>query len=97
MTWIKTVSPQDSPAVAQALEAQSHLYPDEYRPDRRTERQLPEAVMNDSIVLSHSLIPAAMRHAFSTLGSLMDPSLPLTRRQHEMIALTVSALNRCYY
>jgi hypothetical protein len=48
-------------------------------------------------VLSHSLIPEALRHAFSTFGALMNPDLPLERRQHEMIALTVSALNRCFY
>jgi len=27
----------------------------------------------------------------------MSPDLPLSRRQHEMIALTVSALNSCFY
>jgi alkylhydroperoxidase family enzyme len=48
-------------------------------------------------MLSHSLIPQAMYHAFAAFGSLMDPRLPLSRRQHEMIATTVSVLNRCYY
>ena len=52
---------------------------------------------NDSIMMSHSLIPQAMYHAFATFGSLLDPALPLTRRQHEMIATTVSTLNRCFY
>jgi hypothetical protein len=79
------------------LQEQAALYPDEYQPSRRAERRLPEAVANDSIVLSHSLIPEALRHAFGAFGALMDPNLPLTRRQHEMIAATVSALNRCYY
>lgn len=97
MTWIKTVSPAESAQLREALEAQAALYPDEYGPDRRHERRLPEAVANDNIVLSHSLIPQALRHAFATFGALMDPSLPLSRRQHEMIALTVSALNRCFY
>jgi alkylhydroperoxidase family enzyme len=49
------------------------------------------------IVASHSLIPDALRHAFSTFAALMAPDLPLTRRQQEMITTTVSALNRCYY
>jgi hypothetical protein len=38
-----------------------------------------------------------MLHALSTYGVLLDPQLPLTRRQHEMIATVVSALNRCFY
>lgn len=97
MTWIKTVSPVESPQVREALEAQASLYPPEYSPARRAERQVPALVMNDSIVLSHSLIPAALQHAFGTFGALMDPKLPLSRRQHEMIAATVSALNRCFY
>ena len=46
---------------------------------------------------SHSLIPQALRHAMSTFGVLLSPDLPLTRRQHEMIATVVSALNRCVY
>jgi hypothetical protein len=54
-------------------------------------------VKNDSIVLSHSLIPQALHHAFATFGVLTDPALPLSRRQQEMIATTVSALNRCFY
>jgi hypothetical protein len=53
--------------------------------------------MNDSIVLSHSLIPNAMKHFFAGFGALLDPALPLSRRQHEMIATTVSALNQCFY
>ena len=97
MTWIKTESPAGNERLRAALEAQGALYPDEYRPERRGERRLPPPVMNDSIVLSHSLIPDALRHAFGTFGALMNPDLPLTRRQHEMIAATVSALNRCFY
>ena len=29
--------------------------------------------------------------------SLMSPDLPLSRRQHEMIATMVSVTNRCFY
>jgi len=98
MTWIKTVTPTpDNPHLMEVLEAQAALYPEEYHPSRRAERRVPEAVANDSIVLSHSLIPEALRGAFGAFGAMMDPELPLSRRQHEMIALTVSALNRCYY
>ena len=49
------------------------------------------------IVASHSLIPDALYHAFSTFGSLMSPELPLTRAQHEMITTVVSVTNRCHY
>ncbi|HEY0074255.1 MAG TPA: hypothetical protein VGB77_09145 [Abditibacteriaceae bacterium] len=97
MTWIKTVSPRESPEVAEALMAQADLYPHDYSPQGQRQMQVPEAVANDSIVLSHSLMPDVMRHAFSTFGALMNPDLPLSRRQHEMIAATVSALNRCFY
>jgi hypothetical protein len=97
MTWIKTVAPAEDARVGEALQAQAAVYPDEYGPHRQAERRVPAAVMNDSIVLSHSLIPEALRHAFGTFGALMNPELPLARRQHEMIALTVSTLNRCFY
>jgi hypothetical protein len=49
------------------------------------------------IVASHSLIPDALFHAFATFGALMSPDLPLSRRQHEMIATMVSVKNRCFY
>ncbi|MBI3302033.1 MAG: hypothetical protein HYZ72_08160 [Deltaproteobacteria bacterium] len=97
MTWIKTAPPTENPAVREILQKLAALYPKEYDQARRHERILPEAVKNDSIMASHSLIPQAMYHAFAAYGSAMDPSLPLTRSQHEMIATTVSVLNRCYY
>ena len=98
MTWIKTLAPgPDNPELGEVLQAQAALYPKEYRPDNRGERRLPEIVANDSIVLSHSLIPDALRHSFAAFGALMSPDLPLSRRDHEMIAATVSSLNRCFY
>jgi len=98
MTWIKTVPPgPDQPELLEALEAQSGLYPVEYSPERRSERRVPADVAAESIVMTHSLMPEVLKYAFGTFGALMDPKLPLGRRQHEMIAATVSALNRCYY
>ena len=97
MTWIKTLLPTENEAVHEALGRLVELYPQEYAPERRAERKLPDAVKNDSMMLSHSLLPQTMLHAFSTFGSLMDPSLPLSRRQHEMIATTVSTTNSCCY
>ena len=93
MTWIKTISPSEDEEVRQACEAQKMLYPIEYAtpvhptPDGETA----------GIVASHSLIPKALFHAFSTFGALMSPDLPLSRRQHEMITTVVSVTNRCHY
>ena len=97
MTWIKTAPPSEYAPVRDVLQKLAALYPKEYDPSRRHERILPDRVKNDSIMLSHSLIPQAMFHAFATFGSLMDPALPLERRQHEMIATVVSTLNSCFY
>lgn len=53
--------------------------------------------INESIVDSHTLIPDALYHAFSTFSALMAPELPLERRQHELIATMVSLTNDCFY
>ena len=96
MAWIKTVPPSEADArLLELLQAQRGLYPKEYGPvpgaDDMTGKEMP------GIVGSHTLIPDALYHAFSTFGALMAPDLPLSRRQHEMIATTVSVLNRCKY
>jgi uncharacterized peroxidase-related enzyme len=93
MTRIKTVpwSKADD-RLRQAHQAQHTLYPPEY-----AEPVLPIDDEIAGIVASHSLIPDALHHAFATFGALMSPDLPLTRRQHEMIATVVSVANRCYY
>ena len=93
MTWIKTISTSEDENVRRAVESQRALYPIEYAtpvhptPDGETA----------GIVASHSLIPDALYHAFSTFGALMSPDLPLSRRQHEMITTVVSVANRCHY
>jgi len=98
MTWIRTVSPaQATPELLAAYENARTGYPPEY-----AVRVPSLAVMEGEsgaagIMSSHSLIPQALRHAFSTFAALMAPDLPLTRRQQEMITTTVSALNRCFY
>ncbi len=97
MTWILRKSPADDPAVAGVLAELATAFPSEYDPSKRAERRVPDIIKNDSIILSHSLIPEAMRHIFQGYAAMLDPSLPLSRRQHEMIATTVAALNRCFY
>ena len=93
MTWIKTVSPVESEEVRKAVESQRELYPTEYATPVHPTADGQTA----GIVASHSLIPQALYHAFSTFGALMSPELPLTRRQHEMITTVVSVTNRCHY
>jgi alkylhydroperoxidase family enzyme len=93
MTWIRTVSLAEADEkLRKAIESQKALYPREY-----AEPVHPDASGASSIVGSHTLIPDALYHAFSTFGALMAPDLPLTRRQHEMIATVVSVTNRCVY
>ena len=93
MTWIKTVAVTESEEVRQAVESQRELYPIEYATPVHPTLDGETA----GIVESHSLIPDALFHAFSTFGALMSPDLPLQRHQHEMIATMVSVTNRCFY
>jgi hypothetical protein len=93
MTWIRTIPQSEADEkLRKALEGQSALYPKEYRAPVQ-----PTADGSAGIVASHSLIPDALYHAFSTFGVLMSPELPLSRRQHEMITTMVSVTNRCRY
>lgn len=93
MTWIKTIPLSGaSDELKEAIEKQRSLYPNEYASPVH-----PTGDGTSGIVASHSLIPQALYHAFSTFGALMSPELPLTRRQHEMITTVVSATNRCHY
>jgi len=93
MTWIKTVSVDESEEVRKAVESQRELYPIEYASPVHPTPNGETA----GIVESHSLIPNALYHAFATFGTLMSPELPLSRRQHEMITTVVSVTNRCHY
>ncbi len=93
MAWIKTIPMAEADeALRRAMESQRKLYPVEYAtPVHPTEGG------GAQIVESHSLIPDALYHAFSTFGVLMSPKLPLSRRQHEIITTMVSVTNRCHY
>ena len=93
MTWIRTVTLSEAnQQLLHAMESQRELYPAEYATPVFPTEDGPA-----TIVASHSLIPEALYHAFSTFGVLMSPELPLTRRQHEMITTLVSVTNRCFY
>jgi hypothetical protein len=96
MTWIGIVPPESAgPELRRLYDELRRLYPEEYGPDVPAVTR-PEGG-SDSVTAAHSLIPEAMFHAMATLGVLLRPGLPLTRRQHEMIATVVSAHNRCFY
>jgi uncharacterized peroxidase-related enzyme len=75
-----------------AIEGQRGLYPKEYG-----EPVHPDESGGSSIVGSHTLIPDALYHSFGAFAAMMSPELPLSRRQHEMIATMVSVTNRCVY
>jgi alkylhydroperoxidase family enzyme len=93
MTWIRTIPlAQANDELRQAVEAEKSLYPAEYATPLH-----PAEGGGSEIVASHTLIPQALHHAFSTFGALMSPDLPLQRRHHEMIATLVSVTNRCVY
>jgi alkylhydroperoxidase family enzyme len=51
----------------------------------------------DHILRVHSLNPLSMRHHFQLYAHLMRGPSPLSRIQREMIAVTVSAANDCFY
>jgi hypothetical protein len=96
MTWIKTMPAQQAEGhLREHYAAMYAHYPTEYGTEVPAIRK-PDGT-SDSISAAHSLIPEAMLHGMSTLGVLLSPELPLSRRQHEMIATVVSALNRCFY
>lgn len=93
MTWIRTIPLSEADEkLRHAIEDQRGLYPIEYKTPVH-----PTGDGTSGIVASHSLIPDALFHAFSTFGALMSPELPLARHQHEMIATMVSVTNRCVY
>ena len=93
MTWIRTIPYAEAEGpLKDFIEGQRALYPSEYATPA-----FPGLEPGGSIVEAHSLIPDALFHAFATFGALMAPALPLSRQQHEMIATTVSSLNRCHY
>jgi hypothetical protein len=94
MAWIETIPMSEADeTLLRAIERAREYYPKEYA------TPVFSTPNGDSsgIVASHTLIPDALYHAFSTFGALKSPDLPLVRRQHEMIANVVSVTSRCVY
>ncbi len=97
MTWIKTIPPEQADAdLRRIYQSVRALYPAEYGGEPVPSLVRPDG-SSDSIVSAHSIIPEAMRHMMSGLAVLLQPNLPLTRSQHEMIAAVVSIKNSCFY
>lgn len=97
MTWIKHIPfEQADERLKDVYQSVRSLYPVEYGGPPVPTLVRPDGGA-DSIVTAHSLIPEAMRHMMSGLGVLLQPDLPLTRRQQEMIASVVSIENGCFY
>ena len=90
MAWIKL----PKPPLADLLTLRAGL-PEEYKTPPSALQ--PEAVGKESIVASHALVPQAMVGMFSGFNALMAPDLPLSRKEHEMIATVVSSINDCFY
>ena len=62
--------------------------------------ELPEAERvpdSDNILQIHGVHPAVMRQHYELYLELMHRPGPLTRRQRELLAVRVSAINRCHY
>lgn len=101
MTWIKTnllrrAEGEQKAKLREAFRWRS-AYPREYGAEVPALVEAAGEAAGGGISDSHTLIPDALYHAFALLGSLLQPDLPLSRRQQEMIAVTVSTLNHCFY
>jgi hypothetical protein len=96
MPWIKTTPAEEAdPELRKVYEAIYSLYPAAYADPVASLVRADGG--SDSVTAAHSLVPEAMRHMMSGLAMMMQPHLPLTRRQHEMIASVVSVQNQCFY
>lgn len=67
-----------------------YLPPDAIPPEDRVPDQ-------DHILRIHGVHPRAMRLHYDLYRELMHGPGPLSRAQREMIAVVVSAANRCHY
>lgn len=93
MPWIRQQVDAETIGTLRALRG---VYPKEYSVPPE-QRQVPDAVRAESIITAHTLIPKVMDHVFRALAAMYDPALPLSRKQHEMIATVVSSVNDCFY
>lgn len=81
MAWVQTVDDDDATGVVKKY----------YDGNRRAWGGV------DNIIKAHSLSPAALRSLMTFYNGVMHGDGPLSMAQREMIAVTVSRLNRCHY
>ncbi|MBY0357048.1 MAG: peroxidase-related enzyme [Candidatus Obscuribacterales bacterium] len=94
--WIKTIPLAEADnKLVEAIEEQRRVYPPEYRiPDPKS---IAAGADRPSVVMAHSLMPEVLRQTFSAFASVLADDLPLSRRDHELIATAASATNNCSY
>lgn len=96
MTWVRVPKPSAAePTLLSAVQSVRRSMPPEY--GSASSDRVPDPVKRDSIVLAHGLIPDLLHGFFGAYNALMSPELPLSRREHELIAVVVSKLNDCFY
>ena len=61
------------------------------------QRYLEPAGVVDNIMMIHSLNPKSLKTHYELYAHMMRGQSDLSRAQREMIAVVVSALNRCHY
>ena len=81
MAWIRTVEEGEAEGIVKSL----------YEGLRKQGGMVP------NVLKVFSLHPEAMRATMGIFQTLMYGPAPLSRAQREMIALVVSAINRCHY
>ncbi len=81
MAWIKMISMEEATG---ALKKMYEKYVE------------PEGVV-DNILRIHSLNPKSLRTHYDLYAHLMRGKSDLSRVQREMIAVAVSAINKCHY
>ena len=81
MAWIRTVSENEATGTVARI----------YRGTRRSWGGV------DNIIKAHSLNTAALRALMTFYNGLMHGDCDLTLAQREMIAVTVSVINKCAY
>ena len=99
---LKRAKPCRTGASATIIPAMAHI---PYVPDDRAEGLLAELYRRlrgeegvvDNILRVHSLNPRSLQDHLQMYAHLMRGPSPLSRVQREMIAVTVSAANDCFY
>lgn len=98
MTWIKTKNFKEDKELQEALSSPFiGQLPVEY--ETRMEMFSEYEVDGEpaAVVMAQSLIPESLKHVIAAYRALLSPELPLSRREHELIAAVVSTINKTHY